>query len=189
MSLVCRVCNDSDEIKRLAHALGHPRPPRCCSAGEFALVRAISEHPVAGQRREFVHEMKPWAGRNIAKPLAHVSADVVIFAGSVSTCTEVQRRGLIVFVDGKQHYPYVQGTSDPQVVLDREASRQAAALGYHVLRLHQTDGPIMLQVLDAAWAARDGLGWVKVSPCWNDGASRRTWYCDLSPYVPVMSSR
>jgi hypothetical protein len=180
--VTCRVCNTHEDCVLIASAKGSRRPVRKLSQGEEKLLRDLNEHEVAGQHREFLHELKPWI--HLPAPAANSSVDVLICDGSPSADPEAIRRGLCVFWDGSQHRPWI-ARNQGQRESDRATSIQAAQNGYNVLRISFKDADIKMQVLDAAWRARSAGGWVRVSPGWNKGM--HTCHSSVKPVVPVMN--
>lgn len=169
INLACRVCNDTEQLR--AHAAGlKVKQPARLSAGEQALLRHIDQNSIGGARRQFVREVKPFAGLGLDRDTVNSSVDVVVFEGAASACKQAMRAGLLVYWDGKQHRPDRQTPDQHQLDVDKRVSTAAAALGFHVLRISDRDAERQLSVIDAAWRARNGRGWVKVSPRWNAGA-------------------
>lgn len=166
LDLVCTICNDWDEVCQHASNL-RVKAPREWSDGEERLLIHLDRHGVDGKRLRFVHEVKPFVGPSYDKQMHRASVDVVLFPGAPTAASNDIRRGLLVFWDGVQHLRSEAQYKPAQGRRDRAISDKAAAAGYCVLRIADTDASIKMNVLDAAWRARSEQGWVKVSPRWN----------------------
>lgn len=167
MVLACRVCNDHSQMLAIGKETGYNRGIRKLSQGEQQLLCNVHKHGIASARRTFAHEVRPWT--QLSAATSKVSVDLLIFDEQPSAAVADMQKGLIVFYDGKQHRPWKHENAR-QRNTDHAASSEAAAAGYRVLRISYKDVDKKMQVLDAAWRARNPAGWVKVSEHWNYGA-------------------
>ena len=167
MVLVCKICNDREELMRLATEFSHNRGVLRVSKEELALVRHVNTYTIDGHHRKFLYQVSPWLGVNSF--LAGVSVDILVLEGPASADPAAMRRGLCVFFDGQGHLR-TRPRNQSQADTDRAASTQAASAGYCVLRIYKSDTDLKMTILDQAWRARSDRGWVRVSPSWNDGA-------------------
>ena len=104
--------------------------------------------------------------------MINASVDLLVYKDRdcPSAAPEALAGSLLVFWDGRQHQQDRQSPHWQQLEVDQEVSETAAAMGFHVLRVSDRDAAIKMQVIDAAWQACTGAGWVRVSPRWNSGA-------------------
>jgi hypothetical protein len=189
-TLLCRTCNDSEAAKRIVREADEREigdkvekgkkakrqaVPRALSAGEQALLHRLDSNPSWHDGPQaYAHEVKLFVGEHVLKAhralLRSSPADVVFYSSNPPDHRE--HRPLALYWDGEHHFRWEDDgkRARHQHAKDRDISDAAAQAHYCVLRICWKDAHNSLSIIEAAWAARNAAGWVKVSPRWNTGA-------------------
>lgn len=112
--------------------------------------------------------------------LEKCKVDVVI-CDRLSASTEDMKCSIMVFLDGKGHFPWSSGNrqgsnrcGEAQRATDKSISIAAASAGFKILRVAQADVTSLLRMIELVWTERGTThGWVKVSRQWNVGTHRK----------------